>query len=244
LCSHGAELNGMSAATVTRAPSRIPLNFVVVLVPAMAALNIVAGTIVAALKLPVFLDMTGTMVASVALGPWWGALTAMITNTAGSLTMGPTEIPFALCNVVGALVWGYGIRTFGMGRSFPRLLILAVVVGVLTQIMAAPIITFLFGGATGNSTDVLVAMFAAAGQSLFVASFLGGIASSIADKIISTFVGLAILRALPPGYTASVDLPEGDQTKTAMLVAGGLAVGLLAVLLTVYVIAPAVKSGS
>lgn len=230
----------MNAASVTRAPVRIPLNFVVVLVPAMAALNIAAGTIVNALKLPVFLDMTGTMVASVALGPWWGALTAMITNTAGSLTMGPAEIPFALCNVVGALVWGYGVRSLGMGRSFTRLVVLAVIVGFLTQLMAAPIVTFIFGGATGSSTDVLVAAYAAAGQSLLTASFLGGIASSVADKVISTFVGLAILRALPPGYTAGIDLPEGDQTRTAMLVAGGLALGILAVLLSVYVIAPAV----
>ena len=232
----------MNVASATRVPSRIPLTFVVVLVPAMAALNIVAGTIVATLKLPVYLDMTGTMVASVALGPWWGALTAVITNTAGSLTMGPTEIPFALCNVVGALVWGFGIRTFGMGRSFMRLVILGVVVGVLTQLMAAPIITFLFGGATGSSTDVLIATFAAAGQSLFVASFLGGIASSVADKLISTFVGLAILRALPVGYTFGVALPEGDDTKTAMYVAAGLAIGILAVLLAVFVITPAVSA--
>jgi energy-coupling factor transport system substrate-specific component len=230
----------MNVASATRAPSRIPLTFVVVLIPAMAALNIVAGTIVSTLKLPVYLDMTGTMVASVALGPWWGALTAVITNTAGSLTMGPTEIPFALCNVVGALVWGYSIRVLGMGRSFARLVILSVVVGILTQLMAAPIITFLFGGATGSSTDVLIATFAAAGQSLFVSAFLGGIASSIADKIISTFVGLAILRALPIGFTAGIELPEGDDTKTAMFVAAGLAIGILAVLLVVFVISPAV----
>jgi energy-coupling factor transport system substrate-specific component len=232
----------MNVASVTRTPARIPLTFVVVLVPAMAALSIVAGTVVSTLKLPVFLDMTGTMVVAVALGPWWGALTAVITNTAGSLTMGPTELPFALCNVVGALVWGYGIRSFGMGRSFARLVILGVVVGVLTQLMAAPIITFLFGGATGSSTDVLIATFAAAGQSLFVSAILGGIASSIADKIISTFVGLAILRALPPGFTAGVELPAGDDTRTAIFVAIGLAVGVLAVLLSVFVISPAVGS--
>ena len=230
----------MNAAMVARAPARIPLAYVAVLVPVMAALNIVAGTIVATLKLPVFLDMTGTMVASVALGPWWGALTAVITNTTGSLTMGPTEIPFALCNVIGALVWGYGIRNLAMGRTFARLIVVGIVVGILTQLMAAPIVTFLFGGATGHSSDVLVATFAAAGQSLFVSSFLGGIASSVADKIISTFVGLAILRALPPGLSAGVELPEGDSTRTAMIVAGGLAIGIVAVLLTVFAITPAV----
>jgi energy-coupling factor transport system substrate-specific component len=230
----------MSAASLTRAPVRIPLAYVAVLVPVMAALNIVAGTIVSTLKLPIFLDMTGTMVASVALGPWWGALTAIITNTTGSLTMGPTEIPFALCNVIGALVWGYGIRNLAMGRTFARLVVLGIIVGILTQLMAAPIVTFLFGGATGHSSDVLVATFATAGQSLLAASFLGGIASSVADKIISTFVGLAILRALPPGLTSGVELPEGDSSRTAILVAGGLAIGIVAVLLTVLVITPAV----
>ena len=42
------------------------------------------GTINTALKLPTFLDMIGTCVAAIVLGPWWGALVGVITNVGGS----------------------------------------------------------------------------------------------------------------------------------------------------------------
>ncbi len=226
------------AASVSRAPARIPIAYVAVLVPVMAALNIVGGTINNALKLPVFLDMIGTMVASVALGPWWGALTGIITNTAGAFTISPTMIPFALCNVVGALVWGYGIRNFGLGKSFGRLVVVSLLCGLFVQLMATPIVVFMFGGATGHSSDALLAAFAAAGNSLIASSFLSSISGSIADKTIATFVGLAILRALPAGLTAGIELPEGDMGKTLILAVVGLVLGILFTLITFFVISP------
>lgn len=228
----------MTAASIGKA-ARVPVAYVAVLVPAMGALNIVGGTINNALKLPVFLDMIGTMVAAVALGPWWGALTGIITNTAGAFTISPTMIPFALCNVVGALVWGYGIRNFGLGRSVGRLVIVGLLTGFLVQLMATPIVVFMFGGATGHSSDALLAAFAAAGNDLLSSSFLSGISGSIADKMIATFVGLAILRALPAGLTAGIELPKGDMGKSLMIAVGGIIFGILLVLVTVFVINPA-----
>ncbi|MFM2105345.1 MAG: hypothetical protein RL338_377 [Chloroflexota bacterium] len=231
----------MTAASMGKA-ARVPVAYVAVLVPAMGALNIVGGWINSTLKLPIFLDMIGTMVASVALGPWWGALTGIITNTAASFVISPTMIPFALCNVVGALVWGYGIRSFGMGRSATRLVILGIICGILVQLMASPIVVFVFGGATGHSSDALVAAFAAAGNSLIASSLLAGITGSIADKMIATFVGLAILRALPPGLTAGIELPKSEGQQNLMLIVGGVVLGVILVLLSVFVVTPALSS--
>ena len=90
-----------------------------------------------------------------------------------------------------------------------------------------------------RAADVLVATFAAAGQSLFVASLAAGITGSIADKMIATFVGLAILRALPSGLTAGVELPPADQMGNVKLVVGGIVLGIALVLLSVFVVGPA-----
>ena len=65
--------------------SRIPLTYVVALVPVAAALNIVGGQINTILKLPTFLDMIGTAVVAIVLGPWWGALVGVITNVVSAL---------------------------------------------------------------------------------------------------------------------------------------------------------------
>ena len=72
-------------------------------------MNVIGGTVAGALKLPIFLDMIGTAVVAMTIGPWWGALVGVITNLTMGFLTGPVLIPFA-CNVVGALVWGYGTR--------------------------------------------------------------------------------------------------------------------------------------
>ena len=86
---------------------RIPVTYVVTLIPVAAALNIVGGYIAKALQLPIFLDMIGTAVVSIVLGPWWGALVGVITNVVSTFISGPISLLFAVCNVAGALVWGY-----------------------------------------------------------------------------------------------------------------------------------------
>lgn len=48
---------------------RLPLTYVVAVIPVAAALNIVGGYINTVLNLPIFLDMIGTMVTAVILGP-------------------------------------------------------------------------------------------------------------------------------------------------------------------------------
>ena len=58
----------MTAVSVSGpASSRIPLAYVVALVPVAAALNIVGGTINTALGLPTFLDQIGTAVVAIVL---------------------------------------------------------------------------------------------------------------------------------------------------------------------------------
>ena len=70
-----------------------------------------------------------------------------------------------------------------------------------------------------------------------------GITGSIADKMIATFVGLAILRALPPALTSGVELPKSDGQQNLMLIVGGVVLGVILVLLSVFVVTPAL-SGS
>jgi len=88
----------------------VPLTYVIALVPVASVLNVIGGTVAGALKLPIFLDMIGTAVVAMTIGPWWGALVGVITNLTMGFLTGPVSIPFAACNVVGALVWGYGTR--------------------------------------------------------------------------------------------------------------------------------------
>ncbi len=215
--------------------NRIPLTYVVALVPVAAALNIVGGQINTILHLPTFLDMIGTCVVAIVLGPWWGALVGVITNVVASFISGPIGLPFAACNVIGALVWGYTVR-WGWGKKYWGFFLINIAVAFFVSLVAVPIYVFIFGGATGHFSDMMTAAFLAMGQNLIVSVFSSNILVSLADKIISGFVGLAIIEALPANMTFGLELPEAKGGLTRVLwIAGGVIVGVAIALIYVAV---------
>ena len=209
--------------------AKIPTTLLVTVIPVTVALNIVGGIIASALRLPVYLDMIGTAVAAIVLGPWWGALVGLLTNSGSALISGPTSLPFALVNIVGALIWGYGVRSWGLGKSIPKFFLLNVIVAIACTLTAAPIIVLVFGGATGAGADALTATFLAIGQGVVGSVLSSNILTSLADKIIGGFVALAIIEALPKAMTENVALVKSTPLKGILWAVGGILVGVLVI---------------
>lgn len=222
-------------ATVT-APGRatmIPRSYIYAFIPAAVALNVVGGYINTVLRLPTFLDTIGTAVVAMTVGPWWGALAGATTNIIKGFTVGPISIPFAASNVAAALVWGYGVR-WGMGKSFVRFLIMSLVVAVVVATVNVPIAVFIFGGATGHFSDMIAAAFMGMGQRLFVSVFSAKILVELADKIISSFVALAILGALPPSLTRKVTIVGQARMQIVIWIAAGIVFSALLIFIFLY----------
>jgi energy-coupling factor transport system substrate-specific component len=220
-----------SEASVSRVrrSRQIPLTYVVALVPIGIALNVVGGYIQSALRLPVFLDMIGTGVAAMVIGPWWGVVVGGLTNVILAMLTGPISLPFAVVNIVGALIWGYAVR-LGLARTFLSFGLLNIVVAIAASVTATPIYVFVFGGATGHFADMLTAAFIGMGRQLAVAVFSSNILVSLADKIISGFVALAIIEALPANLTAGLKLPKSEGLGKIAWIAGGIVFGVAVVL--------------
>ena len=204
----------------------VPLTYVIALVPVASVLNVIGGTVAGALKLPIFLDMIGTAVVAMTIGPWWGALVGVITNLTMGFLTGPVSIPFAACNVVGALVWGYGTR-WGFANDKLRFFGLSVASAVFVSLMAAPNVIFVFGGATGHASDVLTAGLLAAGNDMWAAVFSSNIIVSSADKILSSFLALAIIGALPTNLQVTGPIMKAENMGTAVLITAGTVVGVI-----------------
>lgn len=217
---------------------RIPTNYVIALIPAAVALNIVGNYINDTLKLPTFLDMIGTAVVAITIGPWWGALAGALTNTVNGFISNPISLPFAVVNVIGALVWGYGVR-WGMAKTLPRYFILALIVALACTLMAVPIYVFLFGGATGHFSDMMTAAFVGMGANLITSVFSSNIIVSLADKIIASFVALAILEALPPMLTNHLEIVKAPRMQLVAWIAGGIVIAVVLAL-----IAAALQAGA
>jgi energy-coupling factor transport system substrate-specific component len=96
---------------------------------------------------------------------------------------------------------------------------------------AVPIYVFIFGGATGHFSDMMTAAFLAMGQNLIVSVFSSNILVSIADKVISGFVALAIIEALPANLKQHVRVPTSTGMLKVAIIAGGVILGVLVMLL-------------
>jgi energy-coupling factor transport system substrate-specific component len=141
--------------------------------------------------------MVGTAFAAFAFGPWAGAAVGVATNLTGNLMHGDfSGWGFAAVQVVGAVIWGYGIRGW-FGRSPSRFLLLNAVVAVACSVVAVPVILLFFGGISSLSGAAALADAAQQmGIGVLGTLFSVNMLTSLADKLISGYLGLLIVWAL------------------------------------------------
>ena len=175
-------------------------------------LNLSGWGVMELLDLPVYLDMLGTAFTAIALGPWWGVLVGVATNVAGTSVSGPESLLFAPVNAAGALVWGYGVRRWRMGRSIPHFFGLSLVVATVCTAVAVPIIAGPLGGFSESGVDEITSSVLAITHSLWISVTVSNLISSVTDKLIAGFVALTLVEVLPSsvrGWTPATWL-SGD----------------------------------
>jgi hypothetical protein len=105
-----------------RGSSYLLLNETSVIVAAGVLLNYVGLTLSRHLESILFLDMTGTALVAILLGPWWGAIAALLSNSVVNWLLYPEAgadvviFPWSLVNMTGALFWGLLARQAGFQR--------------------------------------------------------------------------------------------------------------------------------
>ncbi len=217
----------MAPGAHARLPLYVSATQAVMIVALCAAINVFGGFLAKTLAIPVvYLDTVGTFVAAVILGPWWGAAAGVSYNVVASFTFDPGTVPFAIVSVVVALLWGYGIRRFGLGRSAGSFLGLGIVVAVVSAVAASPIVLWLYGGATGSASDAITFLFELVGLDQGLSVFFSNLVSNAADKLIAASIGLALVRALPEVYLAGVRLPAQSRFGILGTAVAGTAMGV------------------
>ena len=82
-------------------------SFVMIFSALAIAINIVLGTVVGLLNIPLlYLDTIGTIFTAALFGPWYGALVGGLTNLIQGIMTNPKDIPFALVNIAVGIVVG------------------------------------------------------------------------------------------------------------------------------------------
>jgi energy-coupling factor transport system substrate-specific component len=178
-----------------------------VLIPVAVGINVIGGTLTNVLRIPLFLDVIGTILLAILAGPWVAVVGGALTNVVLSFTASPTLLPFALVQIAIGLVVGYfalkGWFRVTEAVGYWKLLVVALAVMATAVVVSAPIVVLVFGGVTGGPTSVITGFFLATGQELLTSVLATQFITEPIDKIVSVAVAYAIATSVPERYRPS-----------------------------------------
>jgi energy-coupling factor transport system substrate-specific component len=166
------------------------------MVALFAALNAGVGFIVQLLKLPIYLDLIGSVLAVVLLGPVYGIAVAVL----GIILLGLLTVPTAFAYVGTAVVvtlFAYVFHKYGYLKKWPQTIAFGLVLGIISAVMSAPVTVYLFGGISFVGADAATAFFRATGKTIFNSVFLGGLATDPVDKVLLSIICFVLIQRLP-----------------------------------------------
>lgn len=160
------------------------------------AINMVAGQAVSMLKLPIFLDSIGTVLCAILAGPWMAVATGLLTNLLWGLLTGPIAAAFAPVAMMIGLSAGLLARV-GWFNNLPKVVVSSVVITLALTLVAIPIRSYLFGGATGSGADFVVAYLHAMGSDLQESVAVTVLGTNLLDKLLTVLIAWGLVRRLP-----------------------------------------------
>lgn len=182
-----------------------------------AALNFSIGNIVYLIKLPIYLDSVGTILCALLLFPDRAAavVCAFIAGFIGIVLTGLLINPFLpwfafsvlAIALVSALLTARGTGTF-RARPLPggpfvaKVVLYGVITGIVSAIVSAPVVIYLFGGVTGSGSALVVAYFVKTGNFLWDATLRSGLIIEPVDKTLQVLLAALLCRATPKDFLA------------------------------------------
>ena len=167
----------------------------IALIPTLVGLNLVMGWIVAAAKLPLFLDSIGITIAAILAGPWIAIAVAVATCLIGTVLFSPVLWAFSgTAALIGVLSYLFAQR--GFYRIWYLAILAGFIIGVAAAAVSAPVAAYVFGGATALGIDAITLAFRSAGKSILEATFLSGFTAEQLDKPLASFVAYLLVHRL------------------------------------------------
>ena len=164
------------------------------MIPICLAINYVGAQIAIALKLPMYLDVIGSIMMGAICGPIPGVVLGALSSAINSLSE-PTAIAYIPVTVACGLVAGL-LGKAGFMKQLWKSLIAGFVLAVAAVAISSPITAFLYGGISGTGNDVIVLGLQAAGMGLLPATLIATLITEFFDKLRSCWVVFFVVKAL------------------------------------------------
>ncbi len=170
------------------------------LMPLAICINIVAGQAVSMLKLPVYLDSVGTILAGAVCGPWAGAVTGALSNIVWGL-FSPDALPFFPVAAWIGFIAGY-CAIWGLFKTWWKAVIAGLIIAVTTPFVATPIVVYLYGGVEGSGASLLTGVLIKSGMKITSAAFFKNLMIEPLDKVPSAVLAFILARRMPRRFAA------------------------------------------
>ncbi|SMO77512.1 ECF transporter S component [Melghirimyces algeriensis] len=171
------------------------------LIPVAVGINYIGKLFAGVLKLPLWLDAIGTVLASMLAGPVIGAISGVVNNIIYGLTVDPISFVYGITSLFIGLVTGV-MANRGWIQSWGKAIVVGLVVGLTAVLVSTPLNIVFWGGQTGNLWgDALFAVVMSQTSSVWLASFLDELVVDLPDKVLVVLCSYAIYRGLPQRVT-------------------------------------------
>lgn len=172
----------------------------IALIPAAIGINYLGKLFAGFLRLPLWLDSIGTVLASIIAGPIIGALSGIINNVIFGLTADPISTIYAITSGTIGLVAGM-MAYKGWVASIRTATITGLVVGLVAAVISTPLNIIFWGGQTGNVWgDTFFAYLINNDIPMWLASFGNSIVVDVPDKLATVIISYFIYKALPNNF--------------------------------------------
>lgn len=170
----------------------------ILIIPIAIAINFICGSLVLALKLPLYLDSIGTFLVGMLGGPWVGLVTGLLSIAINSVS-DPTLLPYALVAGVGGLLVGIFARKKWMNKK-GTLIVSILLVSLASMIMSVLIAYVVYGGFDTSGNSIMTAAMISAGIPFWPAQFLANLISEVPDKFLSILIPYLVVRNMSDRY--------------------------------------------
>lgn len=164
------------------------------LVAMAAAVNVAGGQIALLLRLPVYLDSIGTILAGALLGPFYAVLPNLLSGICLGMTTDIYSLYFAPAGMITGLAAGLIFEKMDVKgrRIFPAALFIALPGTVVSALISAG----LFGGVTSSGSTILVQLLSRTPLGMVGSVIAVQILTDYLDRLISVFLVCAVLKAM------------------------------------------------
>ncbi|MFS0688572.1 ECF transporter S component [Sporosarcina sp. 179-K 8C2 HS] len=176
-----------------------------VLIPVAVGINFLGKLFADVLKLPLWVDSIGTVLASMLAGPIVGAIVGVVNNIVYGFTTSPISFVYAITSAVIGIVTGI-MAYKGWISNIGKAIVLGLVVGFIAAIVSTPLNIMFWEGTTGNVWgDALFATMLAKDMPLWLASFADSIVVDVPDKVVTVLLSFLIFKGLPKNVKLMYD---------------------------------------